>query len=296
MNLDQLKAFVTSAITGSFSAAGQKLGKTQGAISIAVKNLEIELDLKLFDRSTNYPKLTVEGKALLNDAEQTLNRADFFLSKAVSLSEGIENKVVLTIDDIVLVEDLKSIFESFGDKFPFVELEIIRSLSGDASKMVASGRADIGIMAPIGDHSGKANYRMVTSISFIPVVHADHELAGSTSIKASDFIPFRQIVETINGVKREPQRNIQSRQVWYVESLLVVCDLIRKGLGWGFVPQCLIDKDIDAGIIVHLPLETAGSDYSAPVYLAWTKKHRRGVATQWLLNKLINHLKKSFKS
>lgn len=249
--------------------------------------------MKLFDRATKYPKLTAEGKALLIDAEQTLKRADFLLSKAISLSEGVEHKVVLTTDDMVLVEDLKMILEEFGAKFPFVELEILRSSLGDASKMVAAGRADIGIMAPIGDPSGDANYRLVTNVAFIPVVHADHELARNTNVKTSDLEPFWQIVETSRGGDREPQNYILSRHVWNVESLQVACELIRKGFGWGIVPRRLIDKEIRAGTLVHLPPETAGSDFSAPVYLAWSKKHRLGNATQWLLDNLMDHWERS---
>ena len=213
------------------------------------------LNLKLFDRSAKYPKLTPAGEALLNDAGQTLQRADFFLSKAATLSEGVEHKVVLTMDDMVRVEDLKKILASFGEQFPFVELEILRSSLGDASHMVASGRADIGVMTPIDDPGGDANYRLVANVAFIPVVHADHQLADVKTVKATDLEPFRQIVETSRGGDREPQNYILSRYVWYVESLQVACDLIRQSLGWGAVPRRLIDTEIKAGNWSICPLK-----------------------------------------
>ncbi|MBW2605125.1 MAG: LysR family transcriptional regulator [Deltaproteobacteria bacterium] len=288
MNLDQLQAFVATAQNGSFSAAGRKLGKAQSAISTAVINLEIDLDLKLFDRSTKYPRLTSEGEALLRDAERTLKRAEFFISKATCLSNGVEQRVGLTIDDLVLIDDLELLLSRFGEQFPFVELEILRSSLGDAAKMVASGRADIGIMAPIDLPSNDANYRLVTNVSFIPAVNANHALANHKIVKISDLEPHRQIVETSRGGDREPPGYIRSQHIWYAESLQVACDLIRKGLGWGVVPRRLIHKDLKSGKLINLPLEISGADFNAPIYLVWSKNRRLGKAVQWLLNGLMD--------
>ena len=54
-NLDQLNMFVTAAKLGSFSACARKLGKVQSAVSQGISNLEIDLDVTLFDRSTRKP-------------------------------------------------------------------------------------------------------------------------------------------------------------------------------------------------------------------------------------------------
>ncbi|MGB1320924.1 MAG: LysR family transcriptional regulator, partial [Vibrio gallaecicus] len=51
MNTDKIKAFVYAAECGSFSAAAKKQGKAQSWISNAISDLEIDLNLSLFDRS-----------------------------------------------------------------------------------------------------------------------------------------------------------------------------------------------------------------------------------------------------
>lgn len=58
MNLQQLETLLMVVNTGSFSAAARKLGKAQSAVSTAISDLEIDLDLQLFDRSGRYPVLT----------------------------------------------------------------------------------------------------------------------------------------------------------------------------------------------------------------------------------------------
>lgn len=51
---------------GSFSAAARKLGKSQSTVSTAIANLEIDLGLNLFDRSSRKPMLTEHGRVVLH--------------------------------------------------------------------------------------------------------------------------------------------------------------------------------------------------------------------------------------
>lgn len=62
-SLEQFKALLAAAETGSFSAAARRLGKAQSVVSTAIANLEIDLGLELFDRSGRYPVLTEAGAA-----------------------------------------------------------------------------------------------------------------------------------------------------------------------------------------------------------------------------------------
>jgi DNA-binding transcriptional LysR family regulator len=71
-NLEQLKMFVETADSGSFSACARRLGKVQSAVSQGIANLEVDLDCQLFDRSTRKPSLTKEGFRLLEYAKAVL--------------------------------------------------------------------------------------------------------------------------------------------------------------------------------------------------------------------------------
>ena len=58
---EAMEAFAAAAALGSFSAAARQLGKSQSTISTAIANLEADLDLTLFDRSSRLPVLTTAG-------------------------------------------------------------------------------------------------------------------------------------------------------------------------------------------------------------------------------------------
>ena len=67
MDIQNLQAFAAVAELGSFSAAARKLGKAQSSVSALIQNLEIDLGLTLFDRSSRNPRLSQEGAAILRD-------------------------------------------------------------------------------------------------------------------------------------------------------------------------------------------------------------------------------------
>ena len=66
-NLDDLKAFIVVAQTGSFTKAAGDLGVSQSALSYNLKMLEQRLGVKLLNRTTRSVSTTQEGEQLLND-------------------------------------------------------------------------------------------------------------------------------------------------------------------------------------------------------------------------------------
>ncbi|MDP3309728.1 MAG: LysR family transcriptional regulator, partial [Polaromonas sp.] len=73
---EALTAFAEAATLGSFSAAARKLGKSQSTISSAIANLEIDLGLSLFDRSSRKPALTEHGRVMLGKVQDILAASD----------------------------------------------------------------------------------------------------------------------------------------------------------------------------------------------------------------------------
>ena len=64
VNQEQLLMFKTVMEAGSFSAAARQLGKVPSAVSMAIANLEIDLNLELFQRSGREPKPTPQAQVL----------------------------------------------------------------------------------------------------------------------------------------------------------------------------------------------------------------------------------------
>ena len=81
MELRQLKYFVNVAETKSFSEASRLLNITQSTLSQQIKQLENELGVVLFERSSHRVGLTDVGEVFLPEAKRTLHSADVCIDK-----------------------------------------------------------------------------------------------------------------------------------------------------------------------------------------------------------------------
>src|SRR5438552_17967041 len=100
ITLDQLRAFVAVVEEGSFSAAARKLRRVQSAISTAMANLENQLGVPIWDRTTKIAKLTDQGHAVLAAARRVLLDVAALKRVPPVLVLGLEASVSLCIDAI----------------------------------------------------------------------------------------------------------------------------------------------------------------------------------------------------
>src|ERR1700745_4486874 len=118
VTLDQLRTFIAPAEQGSFSAAGRKLRRAQSVVSQTLANLEGQLGVNLFDRSARYPRLTEDGRALLQDARAVAAQMDGFKARAKTLREGLEPELSLCVDVMYPMKELIEAAARFRGNFP----------------------------------------------------------------------------------------------------------------------------------------------------------------------------------
>ena len=96
---EALTAFVETVASGSFSAAARKLRKSQSTISTAIANLETDLGVTLFDRSSRHPVLTPEGEKALSYVQAILAASDRLDELAVWLAGEMETRLTFVMSD-----------------------------------------------------------------------------------------------------------------------------------------------------------------------------------------------------
>src|SRR3984957_4123692 len=98
-SLDQLAVFLTVVETGSFAAAGRRLGRATSAISYAIATLEQQLGVQVFDRAqSRKPALTEAGAAVLAEARSISAGVDKLRARVKGLREGLEAEITLAVD------------------------------------------------------------------------------------------------------------------------------------------------------------------------------------------------------
>ena len=95
MELTHLRYFVAVADVGSVSRAAQRLSMTQPALSRRIKDLEVDVGVRLFDRVGRRIILTGDGTELVSKARQILADAEAFRERARVLGGGEGGLLVL---------------------------------------------------------------------------------------------------------------------------------------------------------------------------------------------------------
>ena len=127
LDIDLLRSFVTIAEVGSFTKAGERLGRTQSTVSLQIKRLEEQLGRQVFERTPRFLKLTDEGERLLGPARQILRLND--LAIAQLREPEIEGVVRLGVPEDFATAHLPAVLAAFTQAHPLVELEVTCDLT-----------------------------------------------------------------------------------------------------------------------------------------------------------------------
>ena len=285
-SLDHLRMFVETVEGGSFTAAGRRLGKVQSAVSQGIANLEIDLGVTLFDRATRKPSLTAEGARLLAHARAVLQQADDLDAAARGLAEGEETRLRIAVDDAIMVPSLGRVLADFGARFRATEVEIHSAASPDIPNLVANGAADVGLMFSLMVVQKNVEQMFIGNLPFVTVCRPDYPLARLETVRASDLLPFRQLM------LRSPQGEVSgqfpplSAQIWYASSFHAIRELVLRGIGWSYLPHHLVSEAIAAGRLSTPNTVFEHKAWRSPVERVIAKKAAMGPALQWLSEEL----------
>lgn len=218
MELYQLRTFVVVAETGHSTRASERLHLSQPAVSAQVKALEEELDVALFERSSNGMALTAAGRRLLPEAERVIGAAQALKSAARALKGEIVGKlrVGTTADpEFIRVADFLALAMR---RFPRLDIELQQEVSGAAFEKVVEGVLDAGfyygdlshpmvgsrvlreiayrIAAPAAWRVGieAADWRDIASLPWImaPPISTNHVLATEW-FRARGLVPAKRV-------------------------------------------------------------------------------------------------------
>jgi DNA-binding transcriptional LysR family regulator len=120
-----IKAFLTTARAGSFSAAARQLGVAPSVITKRISRLEDQMDAKLFLRSTRQLLLTDVGERYLPRYQAIVGEVEEALSGAAELASGVEGHLRIKAPTTVTINYLGTILSDFQDVHPGVSLEVV---------------------------------------------------------------------------------------------------------------------------------------------------------------------------
>lgn len=141
LDLDLLRCFVTIAETGSFTRAGERLGRTQSTISLQVKRLEDQLGRTVFARTPRSLNLTAEGERLLGPARQLLRLNDMAIAEL--FEPDMTGRVRIGVPENFATAHLPAVLSAFVKAHPLVELEVTCDLTLNLLERFHEGAFDL---------------------------------------------------------------------------------------------------------------------------------------------------------
>lgn len=281
---EALTAFAEAATLGSFSAAARKLGKSQSTVSSAIANLEIDLGLALFDRSSRKPTLTEGGRVVLGKVREILAASDRLDRAASQLAGGLEARLSVVWSDTYQSDRFENMLMTFEQRFPDLEFECLIAEHGDLVSLVQTGRAQIGVVAAQNVYPPDIGAAMLAEQSEITLfVAANHPLAGLKDITPEVLANYRQLrLDTY--LAQAAQTMSSARRAWSAPSYLMLLEMAVLGFGWAAIPRWMVTR-FAAGSLIEL--DARGWPQRVPVDAVWSRQRPLGRAGTWLLQEML---------
>lgn len=296
LSLDQLRTFIVAVDEGSFSAAARKLNRVQSAVSDLVAKLEANIGVPLFDRAGRYPTLTKEGAVLLADARSILAGVDVMRARAKGISSGIEAELSVVVDVMFPVTIVTQTAKAFREAFPGTPLRIYVEVLGGAYQPLLDGQASLGIVGPSPSIIPSLTSERLTGIPVVMVAASNHPLAAYPGT-----IPNAELARHVQLILTD-RTTLSDRKEFYVLSPLTwrLADLFTKraflleGLGWGFMPHHVVEKDVAQGDLVVLSaVDIPSGGLVRPVSAVYPTASPPGPAGRWFIERLkANEIRK----
>lgn len=181
MELRQLKYFIKAAELQSFSEAARALNIAQSTLSQQVRQLENELDIRLFDRQSNVIFLTEAAEEILPFARRTLSEAESCVAKVndlAAVAAGTLNIGVTYSFSPILTETLIE----FTKKYPRVKLNIFYKPMAELMEMLRNRSVDLVLAFRPSARYEDIESHVLFQNHLAVIIKENHPLAGNSSI------------------------------------------------------------------------------------------------------------------
>ena len=243
MTLQQLEYIVAVYRTRHFVKAAEACGVTQPTLSAMIQKLEAELDVKLFERSSQQVMPTAIGKVVVEQAWKVLNRArklkDIVAEEKKSLMGTFRLGILPTIAPYLLPR----FFPSLMRENPSLDIRVVEMKTAEIRRAIDRGEIDAAVMVDTGDLD---DYVLTTLFyeQFLAYVSPSDQLSAKKSIKTSDLSnEFLWLLDEGHCFRDQLVKFCQlkaaktSQSAYSLGSIETFMRIVENGQGVTFIPE-----------------------------------------------------------
>ncbi|MDU2064551.1 MAG: LysR family transcriptional regulator [Sporomusaceae bacterium] len=273
MELRQLEYFCMVAKLSSFTRAAEQLHIAQPSVTRAIRNLEEELGIQLFDRNKKKIALTNEGEVIFNRIEKILKELQQAFQEAKDYRNLLKGTVKIGVPPMIEAYLFPDIFTQFTATYP--QLRLIASEEGsslEAVTKIENEELDLAIIILL-DQSPTLNTLEITREEFVLCTHPDHPLCHETApvpfskLRNESFILLKERSYQREVVTNRCLRHSFMPDVVFSSSQIkTIKGLVAKGAGISFLMNMVVRDDPKIAVVPLVePIQFS-------VGLAWKKE------------------------
>lgn len=260
MDIQNIRAFLMVAETRSFSRAAEKLFITQPAISKRISTLEYSLDCQLFDRLGKNIQLTQAGEALIPSYQRIL--AEIEESKRIisTLRTQVSGHLKFGTSHHIGLHRLPPILKQYTNQYPQVELDIRFMDSEQAAALILKGDIELALITLPDDIENQLSTIPIWTDTMYCMVAKDHVLAKQKDVTIKQLSEHgvllqAQSTHTRDIIDQALKLNTNIKVIMESNYLETIKAMIQNGLGWGVLPESMIDDSLHSLKIKGVKME-----------------------------------------
>jgi DNA-binding transcriptional LysR family regulator len=255
MNLAQVEIFCRVAELGSIAEAARLLDSNRTRLSMALKSLEKDLGVELFQRSGNRLALSEAGKTILRDCENLVSTADRIKNMCRVKDGTFAAEIWIARDDSLPGDFWRDTSLALSKKYPATSFSLVQASSGDLASMIELKQVDYAFgIDYVLDDMPSLKYQRLGKIRMMSVCRSEHKLAKMRRVEDFDLRRELQVCLAYLNLKENPELAPMASRFIGFNSFEHMLDAILRESAWGVLPEPLIKsylREEQLGVIRH---------------------------------------------
>ncbi|MDF3822634.1 LysR substrate-binding domain-containing protein [Leptospira sp. 96542] len=192
MNLRQIEVFRATMLAGSTTDAARLLHVSQPGISRMIGHIELQLGVRLFERSKGRLRPTPEAHALHAEIEQVYHGVKRIDARARALRSGGGQTLKVLASPSLLLEVVPHVVATLAGDYPEAKIYVESQLAREMTRLLSTGEADVGLSNLPVDHAPLVS-REIGGWTLSCVFPQGHHFERKASVSLSEIWQERLI-------------------------------------------------------------------------------------------------------
>lgn len=293
MNIRQLEYFVSVYEEGTFSKAAARLHATQPGLSTKIKQLEVEVQQELFERSVKGVVPTEAAHRLYNHALSILKSIQETMVDMDSLSGEVTGFIHFGMVPSAIRGLSTNLFSDFIEKFPNVRMELKEAFSDDLVHWVRTGSLDFAIVIEPPETFG-LTIKQISEERMVLMSGKKMKQKPWQPVDLTEFGPLKLVAPSPkNGLRINLENHIRSgkidiERITEMDSVHATIEFIKQSDWCAILPATAAAPEFASKSLILNPIENP--NVSSGFFLIQQSKSSLSVASQMMVAQISKTL------